>query len=176
VSTDRTTLAWTGGIAVMTVLFLLIVTRSQLKRRESIASELQARLHAQMVQEQNKQAIAALERRLTSLENQARTAAARVPDEPAISGFVEELARITSDRMLRTDRIEPAEPWQEGNLWVQPITFRVRGGFLGIHGLIKDIDHLPRLTQVARFETTVDEDSPQEVVALVSLRIFHRAS
>ncbi len=173
---DKITIVWTVVVLAVTAGFLSLVTRPQLKRLSELGDQIQAKRTEQALGRQDVKAIEAMQQEADELMASATDFDGRIPKQESLGVFLEDLARLTEAHKLRPETIEPGKPVRSSKVVALPITFRIRGPFPAIHGLIQDIERMPRLTQVERFETETDPETPEIASAEVSLRIFFQAS
>ena len=173
---DTLSVAWAAGVLLVTAGFLAFATWPQIKQLSELSDQIEAEHVEQVSGQRDMNAIGELQREVDSLGAQASDLEARIPAREMLSVFVEDLARCTKDRNLRSDSIEPGIPVRSSKITALPITFRVLGPFETVYGLIHDIEQMPRLTQIEHFETEADPENPGNESAEVGLRIFFQAS
>lgn len=169
----RTSMAWAVGIVASIAVFAWFVARPQMATARGLASDIEAeraalatRVGALQLIEQARNETAVLSARLTNF-------AQRIPNEPQVGDFIKELARLAQNRRLQADTVEPGEPVRTGDFVALPIAIKARGSFTGIHGLLADIEQLPRLTRFEQFKAVVDPEHPTLVTAEFNLKIFY---
>ena len=173
---DKLTVIWTGAIIAITAGFLLLVTRTQINRLGELADEIQAERTAQVSDRQDVHVIEGLQREVDELTARCADLDKQIPKRDMFSTFMEDLARFTNARNLRSEGIQPGQPVRSAKIVAQPIEFSVRGPFQEVYGLIQDIERMPRLTQIENLKTEIDQDSLEDVCAKVSMKIFFQAS
>ena len=173
---DKTMVIWAAAVVVVTAGFLLLVTRPQVNRLRELADQNRTARAAQALGRHDLQAIEKLQREVDELTARATDFDAQIPRQKTLAPFLEDLARFAEARKLRLARIEPGEPVRSSEVVALPIALSVHGPFPVVYGLIQDIERMPRLTQIDRFETESDEENSGSVSAKVSLRIFFQTS
>lgn len=168
-------LVWAGGILAASTGFFMLMTRPQMARARELSQTLQEQ-HAQLANRaqlaealvQSEAEIAALAARLGDIDE-------RIPAQPLLGGFLEDLARMVQKRELEADTIQPGQPMHLARVDALPIAIQVRGPFTNIHALLQDIENMPRLTRIDFFKVTTDDEHPGIVHAELKLRIFYRS-
>ena len=173
---DKLTVIWAGAVLAVTSGFLLLVTRPQAGRLCGLTGQIRTKQMEQVLGRHELETIETLEREVDELTARSADFEARIPQQEMLGAFLEDLARCAEARTLRPDSIKPGKPVPSSEVVALPIAFAVRGPFPAVCALIADIERMPRLTQIERFETRIDEEDPGRVWAEVSLRIFFRTS
>ncbi|HQE42215.1 MAG TPA: type 4a pilus biogenesis protein PilO [Phycisphaerae bacterium] len=168
-------LIWAAAILAGSAAFFLIVARPQTARarelRQTIQNqqvELAARFHSL-------KEIARIEKEVESLTAQTTHFERRIPREPMLGGFLEELARMAQQQALQSEAIQPGEPVRCGEVFALPIALKVRGPFAKVHALLRNIEQIPRLTRIDRFISVADEEHPGNVIVELDLKVFYQA-
>jgi Tfp pilus assembly protein PilO len=172
---DKHTLLWTAGVVAVSAAFFLLVIRRDFQRVDRAMAELtsEAREHRHNVQERSASAV--LQKQVNALVAQVANFETRVPQEEMLGSFVEDLARAAQKHQLRADAIEPAASVRSSQVSATPVTVKVRGSFPQVYALLRDLEHMPRLTQVERFKTQMLADKPGIVAAEIRLNVFYRS-
>jgi Tfp pilus assembly protein PilO len=172
---DKESLLWTGLILAGTCGFLALVTRPQAAKLQRASTRLTREKADREASPAMLEAIDRLEGEVKTLSTETASFDAQLPTRDDLGAFLESLARRAEARGLRPQAVEPGKPVRSGGLAALPIGFTVQGSFASVHALIQDIEQMPRLTRVDRFEARMDEEQPESVVAEVDLRIFRRS-
>lgn len=169
-------LIWTLGLAAVTGGALFGLTRPQYCKARDLRVELASERDSLRASKTNLQELPTLQEEVSRLRRRTDAFEQQVPTRDQIGEYLESIATSAQKRGLRPQAVEPGAPVQSKELFGQPIKLKVAGPFREVYGLIKDITHGPRLTQVQKFEAKVVPDRPGEVQAEVQLRVFYRAS
>jgi Tfp pilus assembly protein PilO len=172
----RHDLLWTAGIAAITALFLIAVTKPQFGRARELKQSLHEEHGMASTGRSDLQELPRMQAEVNALREQVRDFEERVPARDELGAYLEQLARVAQEHQLRPDAIEPSPPVRSRDLLAVPIVLKVHGPFREVYGLLKDILSLPRLTQVRRFDAKVLADRPGEVQAEMQLRVFYCSS
>lgn len=172
---DGHSVIWTAGVLSASGAFLCLVTLPQIQRLTEATALLEASEVELSGGLSSDQIAPHLQRELDQLAAQAARFEQQIPAQEALGMFLEAVARSAEEHKLRADTIEPGQPLRSQQVASLPIRLKVRGAFPELHAFIRDVEQLPRLTQIERFKVTLDPEQPGVVAADVELRIFCRA-
>lgn len=172
---DKQALIWTGAFAAITAGYLLGVARPQASRLRGLSRQIQSNRTAQQAGQAELDALASLQPELDRLAALAADFSLKVPHDEGLGALLEDLARFSERNHLHTERIEPGQPIRSEQVVALPIALGVRGSFPGIHGLIRDIERMPRLAQIGWLKTQTDEENPGIASAELTLRVYYQA-
>lgn len=170
---DSRSLLWAAAVLAGSAAFCLLVAWPRMARARELGVQVQSERADMAARYQSLEAIARSEKEATVLTARAANFSERIPSEPQLGGFLEELARLAQKRGLQSDTIQPGEPVRWAEVVALPITIKLHGSFAGVHGLLQDIEHMPRLTRFEQFKVITEEKHPGVVAAEMSLRVFY---
>jgi len=173
---DRQAVLWTTAIIVVTGCFLLLVTRPQFERMGRLTALLASERVCRAGNANVEESLAKLRREVNSLAAETADFDRRIPDQEKLGSFLEDLTRLARGRDLIPETVEPGAPVRWSGLVARPVAFKVRGPLAAVCALVGDLERMPRLTRIERFEARLDRDVPGRVSAALDLRLFSRAS
>ncbi len=175
ISIDRRSILWATGILVATAAFGGLVVRPQLGRLATLSAMIDREQAEITVGQNSPQSIAQLQQEVEELARRAAQFDRQIPRDADLGGFLQSLAEFAQAHQLRPDSIKPGVPVAYAEVTGLPIAIRVRGPFQAIFDWVKDIEQLPRLTQMERCAVTAEAES-DAVTAELDFRVFFRAS
>lgn len=164
---------WTLAVGAAVTAYLLLAALPQAGRMKALSrgvSRQQAELAARA---ESLDALARANREVGALAERVADFNVRIPEQPLLGSFLEELARVAQDHKLQSDAIQPGEPVRSHEVVALPITLKVRGPFSAVHDLVRDIEQMPRLTRFEQFKVSADTERPGTVKADLSLKVFY---
>ena len=165
-------LLWSGAILAASAAFGFFVTWPQMVKVRALAARVQSEKAELASRYQSLEVIAQAQKSTAALTARVADFDQRIPAESKVGDFLEELARLVQNRDLRPETVQPGEPIRSPEVIALPIAIKVHGSFSGIHGLLQDIEHLPRLTRFDQFNVILDPEHPGDVTADMNLKIF----
>ena len=171
---DRQILMWTGGVVLLSAAFIVTVAMPQLKRMRELKVALSEERADSATNRMELQMMPRLQQEVATLTAQIADFDERIPEQEVLGSFLESLARSAEEHKLRPDAIEPGPPIRSAAVVALPIMFKVHGPFRDVWALVKDIEQMPRLTQIERFKTESTEDKSGIVSAELHIKIFSR--
>ncbi len=170
---DWRSLLWAAMVLAGAAAFSLLVARPQMARARELATtvhneraDLAARYQSLDILAKSEKEAAALVARTADFDQ-------RIPPEPLLGSFLEDLARVAQKRGLHSDTIQPGDQVRLAEVVALPLAVKLRGSFAGSHGLLQDIEQMPRLTRFDRLRVLTDPGH-SGVTAELNLRVFFR--
>ena len=173
---DKRSVLWSVGMAAVTAGFLFLATGAQIERISDLKAQIADEREELTACQKSPQSIACLQGEVRGLTVATANFDEQIPKKPDVGTLLQKLAWFTQSRNLRPESIKPGEPAAFSEVTALPILMRVRGPFPAIFALVKDIEQMPRLTQVERFVVTKDENEEAAVSAELAFKVFFRAS
>lgn len=170
---DNRSLLWATAIVAASSAFAWFVAGPQMAKARSLAGDVQTEQIALASRSHSLELIAKARKDAAALAARVADFEQRIPAEPKVGDFLEELARLAQKRDLQADTVQPGEPITTADVVALPIAIQVHGSFSGIHGLLKDIEHMSRLTRFEQLKATTDAEHAGLVTAELNLRIFY---
>ena len=163
-------------MAAVTAGFLFLATGAQIERISDLKDQIADEREELTASQKSPQSIARLQGEVRVLTVATANFEEQIPKKPDVGTLLQKLAWFTQSRNLRPESIKPGEPAAYAEVTALPILMRVRGPFPAIFALVKEIEQMPRLTQVERFVVTKDENEEAAVSAELAFKVFFRAS
>lgn len=173
---DMRSAAWAFALLAATVAFTSWIVRPQVHRMRELASLTESERADLADRSASLEALARAEREVADLRVRTGDFADRIPDHPAMGGFLEDLARVVQKHRLQSEAVQPGDPLPAAETVALPIAVKVRGSFPAVFGLLQDLERMPRLTRVEHFAAKAEPDSPGTVSAEMTVRVFYRAA
>ncbi len=173
-SWDTRSLVWSAAILAGSAGFFVLVARPQAARARELRQTVENERASMAARYQSLQAISALEKQVADISARTADFEQRLPDQNRLGNFLEDLARVAQKHNLYSDAIQPGEAVRMADAYALPITVKVRGSFSGVHGLLRDIEQMPRLTRIDQFSSIADEEHPGQVTVEMILKVFYR--
>jgi Tfp pilus assembly protein PilO len=173
---DSRCLAWAAGVLGASAAFWLLVAWPQMARARDLAETVSSERAELAARYQSLEVLGRAEKEADELAARAADFHRRIPSEPMLGSFLEDLARMAQKHGLQSGAVQPGEPAPSAEVVTLPIAIQVRGSFAGIHGLLQDIERRPRLTRIDQFKATTSEEYPGQVTAELKLRIYYLAT
>jgi Tfp pilus assembly protein PilO len=165
-------LLWAGAILAGSAGFVFFVARPQMARVRTLTGTAQSERAVLASRYLSLETISKAQQETATLTAKVADFEKRIPAESNVGDFLEELARLAQKRGLQPDTVQPGEPIRGDDVVALPIAIKVHGSFSGIHGLLRDIEHMPRLTRFEKFNAVVDTEYSGDVAAELNLKIF----
>lgn len=165
-------LMWSVAILAASGGFAYFVARPQMIKSRALAGTVESERAALASRCESLEVISRAQKETAALTARVADFDRRIPAESKVGEFLEELTRMAQNRDLRPETVQPGEAIRSTEVVALPIAIKVHGSFSGIHGLLQDIEHMPRLTRFDRFDVTTDAEHPGTVTAELNLKIF----
>ncbi len=94
-----------------------------------------------------------------------------LPDEPRIGALLETIDHLAGDAGLKEAHVLPAKPVRVGKIGILPVAIDFRGSFESIYAFVRQVETLPRIARVERFEIA-RTDSADMLVATVTVHVY----
>lgn len=173
---DKRTLCWTAGVLAAVAGYYWLAAGPQFNRLGQVAAAID-REHSEIaIGSSSPRSIALLQDEVERLTQRTVGFEEMIPQDAELGDLLQKLAEFTQAHALRPDTIKPGSPMSCAEVAAMPIMLRVHGPFKDIFELIKDIERMPRLTQMQRCKLTADSDNMEQVTAELEFRVFHRST
>jgi len=173
---DKRSILWTLGMTAATAGFLVLATGAQLQRMSDLKAQIADEQNALDINRKSPESISSLQKEVRELAKTAANYDERIPIESDLGAILQKLAWFAQSRNLRLESVKPGEPVAYSDVTALPILMRVRGPFPAIFAMVKDIEQMPRLTQVERLVVTTNQSEEAAVSAELAFKVFSRAS
>lgn len=173
--TDRRSLLWSLAIIAGTAGFLWFVTRSQASHMTALQAAIEQEREELADGQKSPQSIARLGEEVDALGAKTENFKARIPADSELGEFLQKLSQAAETHGLRPDSIKPGDPEVYAEITALPIAMRVRGPFTAVFALIKELEAMPRLSQIDRLTTVSDEGAGGVVSVELDFKIFFLA-
>ena len=156
--------------------FLFLATGTQIQQMSDLKAKIADEREELTISQTSPQSIARLQAEVRQLMEATANFQDRIPNESDLGNLLQKLTGFAQSRNLRPESIKPGEPVAFSEVTSLPILMRVRGPFPAIFALVKDIEQMPRLTQVESLVVTTNENEEATVSAELAFKVFFRAS
>lgn len=148
-----------GVLAVMAIgtgTFVYMPQENELRRiRTMVASKnMVIEAHAQEAA-----VVPAMERQIAAIKNRYKDFDRRMPKRKELAGFLKEISGILAAENLVILNTEPRSPNREKLFHNLPISMKLRGSYLSLASLLKQIDKMERLTRIQKLSVSKDPKS-----------------
>ncbi len=175
-SVRRHDAVWAAGLVAGLAAFFFLVAGPQFGKARGLRESLREERRRVDEGRSDLEEVPRLQAEVNQLRRQVGQFDQQVPPRDHLGDYLERLAGAAERHGLRPDAIEPGAAVRVNELFAIPIVLRVHGPFKEVYGLLQDIERLPRLTRVERFDAKVAADRPGEVQSEMQLRVFYRSS
>ena len=122
-------LVWAAAVLGLSAAFVLLVARPQVLRMRNLANTVQSERAGNSRAYQSLDVIAKAQKETAALVARVADFDQRIPREPMLGDFLEELARLAQKRDLQSDTLQPGEPIRSAEVVALPIAIKVHGSF-----------------------------------------------
>jgi len=164
------------GMTTITAGFLLLATGAQIQQMTDLKTQIADQREELTLNQKSPESIASLQVEVRELMKTTANFDQRIPVESDFGALHQKLAWFAQSRNVRLESVKPGEKASFSEVTVQPIMMRVRGPFPAIFAMVKDIEQMPRLTQVERLVVTKETDEEGTISAEFAFKVFARAS
>jgi Tfp pilus assembly protein PilO len=157
---SRDNLIVLGIVAVVTLVYVLVIYRTQSRRLDEAQSAIAAAKRQMEADSAKAARVAPLIRDIEGMKQRYGKEAwdRRLPQQQELAGFLREISTDLGKESLCNQMIQPGNPSRAALYNCLPITMKFEGGFLALAGFLRNVDGMTRLTRVERLAIVPQRD------------------